>query len=379
MGNEKMKVGMIINLTGAVIAYLIGSGAASGQESMQYYSGWGSVGASVVVALSAFLLIYFTYISYSYAGRTRGLEDIRGVFNFYAGGFFGKVFEFAAWMFNACCYVFMISGFGNVLNQQWGLPIAVGSAIAVVVSVGTAICGLSRIVDVIGKIGPVIIVFILIIGIVSAFKYFPMIAEGNAAINSGEVEVMRAGANPLLAGLSFGGCSLLLVAAFVGRMGNDLRQYQFKYNRIILFGGVFSIIVVSFVMGLNHIGNIQNSATAPIPNLLLANELFQGNAVAGAILGGVFAVIILAAIYSTICPMVWTCVSTFIPDEKSAKYKLASIVGGVVIYIVTLFVPYEVLLNYIMTYCGYFGMIVGLVCIVRYVMVRMKDKETNQA
>lgn len=31
----------MLNLIGAMFAYLIGSGFASGQETMQYFSGWG--------------------------------------------------------------------------------------------------------------------------------------------------------------------------------------------------------------------------------------------------------------------------------------------------------------------------------------------------
>lgn len=366
-GNKKMGFGMLINLIGALFAYLIGSGFATGQETMQYFSGWGSVWATVVVGVITSLMMYFAYVSYAYAGRTRGIADLAGVYNFYAGRAAGKLFETFAWLFNACCYVFMVSGFANVMHQQWGVPIAVGGAAAVAVSVGTAVMGLNRMVDVIGKIGPVIVGFTLIIGIISAFQYYPLIAEGNAAINSGEVPVTRAGANVWLSGLSFGGCCLLLVSAYVGRMGNDLREYNFKYTKLILGAGAFGIPFCSVIMGLNHIGNIKEASTAAIPNLLLANNFF------GAI-GDVFAVIILAAVYSTMCPIIWTCASMVIKDEKSLTYKLFCVIGGIAVYFVTLFVPYQTLLNYIMTYSGYSGTIVFLVCVIRYFMIKAKDK-----
>ena len=40
MGNKKIGLGLMLNLIGAMFAYLIGSGFASGQETMQYFSGW---------------------------------------------------------------------------------------------------------------------------------------------------------------------------------------------------------------------------------------------------------------------------------------------------------------------------------------------------
>lgn len=53
MGNKKIGLGLMLNLIGAMFAYLIGSGFASGQETMQYFSGWGSVWTSLGVAVIA--------------------------------------------------------------------------------------------------------------------------------------------------------------------------------------------------------------------------------------------------------------------------------------------------------------------------------------
>ena len=373
MGNKKIGLGLMLNLIGAMFAYLIGSGFASGQETMQYFSGWGSVWASLGVAAIALLLSCLAYIAYSYAGRTRGLKDLAGIYDFYAGNVFGKLFQVFAWLFNACCYMFMISGFGNVFHQQWGISIPIGSAIGVVLSVTIAVMGLNKIIDIIGKVGPIIVLFTLFIGIVPAFKYYPMIVEGNAAINSGDVDVIHAGSNWVTAGLSFGGCNLLLVSAFVGTIGYNLREYKFIYNQLIMIISSGGIMLVSFLMGLNHIGNIQAAVQASIPNLLLANSVFGGNA--GIILSLLFAIIILAAIFSTICQMLWTCASMLAKDDKSKKYKLICVIAGICVYIITLFVPYETLLNYIMTYCGYSGCVVAVVCIVRYFIIKSRDKK----
>ena len=80
MGNKKIGLGLMLNLIGAMFAYLIGSGFASGQETMQYFSGWGSVWTSLGVAVIALLLSCLAYIAYSYAGRTRGLKDLAGIY-----------------------------------------------------------------------------------------------------------------------------------------------------------------------------------------------------------------------------------------------------------------------------------------------------------
>lgn len=370
MSNKQMSIGKQTTLIGALLAYLIGSGFATGQETMQFFSGWGSVWACMLVGIITFFMMYLAYTAYAYAGRTRGIDDVSGIFKLYAGSIGGKIFEAFAWSFNASCYMFMVSGFGNVLHQQWGIPIAFGSAIAVIISVSTAAAGLNKMIDIIGRIGPVIVGFTIVVGIISAFTYYPQIADGNTAINNGEVNVTRAGANAITAGLSFGGCCLLLVSAMVGRMGTELRDYQFKYTNIILGLASLAFVFGSIIMGLNHIGNIHAASTAAIPNLLLANEIF------GAV-GGLFAIIILVAVYSTLCPIIWTCVSMFIKDEKSLKYKLTCAVAGTCVYFITLYVPYQTLLNYIMTYFGYSGALVCAVVVARYFTIKAKDKKEN--
>ena len=370
MGKEKMRIGLLASLAGALLAYLIGSGTASGQESMQYFTSWGSVGGTLTVMVINAVVMFCTFRAYPYAGR-HGTSDLAGVCEFYCGKVVGKLFTAFAWIFNTCCFFFMISGFGSTLNQQWGLPLWAGYLIAVALAVGTAVMGLQGIVNIIGKIGPVVVTFLFLLGVIAAFRFFPHIPDGIVLIKSGQVELLQAGANPVLAGLSFGGCSILLVAAYMASIGKKLAAYKKKYTIILCAIGALAITVTVGILGLCHLGNVERSATAAIPNLLIANDIFG---VASSILGPVFAIIILLSIYSTFCPMLWTCVSTIIKDEKSFKYKLTCILSGVGVFIVDLFIPYETLVNVIMTYCGYTGSVVFIVLTIRWIMVSRKDK-----
>ena len=370
MGKEKMRIGLLASLAGALLAYLIGSGTASGQESMQYFTSWGSVGGTLTVMVINAVVMFCTFMAYTYAGR-HGTSDLAGVCEFYCGKVVGKLFTAFAWIFNTCCFFFMISGFGSTLNQPGGLPLWAGYLLAGALAVGTAVMGLQGIVNIIGKIGPVVVTFLFLLGVIAAFRFFPHIPDGIVLIKSGQVELLQAGANPVLAGLSFGGCSILLVAAYMASIGKKLAAYKKKYTIILCAIGALAITVTVGILGLCHLGNVEQSATAAIPNLLIANDIFGA---ASSILGPVFAIIILLSIYSTFCPMLWTCVSTIIKDEKSFKYKLTCILSGVGVFIVDLFIPYETLVNVIMTYCGYTGSVVFIVLTIRWIMVSRKDK-----
>lgn len=366
MNGKKMSLGMIVTYTGAMMAYQIGSGFASGQETVQYYSSWGSIGAAVGVMVLNIIIASCTFIAYAYAGRVHNLKDMDEICTFYVGKRVSKLFVIFAWVFNACCYLFMISGFGSTLHQQFGINLKVGVLIAAVISVGTGILGLKKLVNIIGKIGPVIAVFSLVIGLTSATFCFPHVGKGLELIASGQVEVLTAGPNWIFAGLSLGGCTVLLTSAFNAKFGIELKEYEFKYTKIILLTCIVLLAAISLLMGVNHIGNIEESVNASIPNLLLANRMVPG-------LDIVFAIIILLAIYTTICSIVWSCASTFEPDEGSKKYKLICVLIGLVGWGIAANIPYELLVNYIMTYCGYTGMIVFVCITIRYFMIRSKE------
>ena len=110
----------------------------------------------------------------------------------------------------------------------------------------------------------------------------------------------------------------------------DQREYKFGRFKMILFTGAFFISTVSVLMGLNHLGNIEEAATVAIPNLALASHIMGS-------VGTLFAVVIILAIYSTICPSLWNTINFFIKDDKSPKYKIAIVGFGVLTYVCLLY------------------------------------------
>lgn len=364
-GNKKMGIGLILNTTGAILAYEIGAGFASGQEIMQFFSNWGSVGGIFEIAIIFTVFLSLAYIGISYIGRTREAKDIKEVYNIIGGKYLGRLLSFFVWGYNLGCYFFMISGFGNVLHQQFGMSIPLGSAIAVVVSAGTALLGLKKMVEIIGKIGPVIVVISLALGIASAFWTYPHINEGIELMQNGTVEVTRAGHSIFLSALSYTGVCLLIPMAYVASLGHAFKEYRFSDTKLIIVSGIVSYIICCVVLALNYIGNIAECAKSAIPNLVLANYFFSG-------VGVVFSIIVLLSVYSTMCPILWTCASMIWSNDNSLPYKAFIVVCSVVVYLITLYIPYEVLLNKIMTYFGYTGAFSGFIIVYRYIVLKIQ-------
>lgn len=144
----------------------------------------------------------------------------------------------------------------------------------------------------------------------------------------------RAGHSILLSAISYTGTCILIPMAYVAQLGHELSPYREKDTRRIMMLSTLSYGLCCILLGLNYLGNIAECSVAAIPNLVLANHLIGGA-------GIVFSVIIMLAIYSTMCPILWTCASMLWSNEKSLPYRAFIVACGVVVYFVVLFIPFR--------------------------------------
>ena len=131
----------------------------------------------------------------------------------------------------------------------------------------------------------------------------------------------RAGHSILLSAISYTGTCILIPMAYVAQLGHELSPYREKDTRRIMMLSTLSYGLCCILLGLNYLGNI-------------ADHLIGGA-------GIVFSVIIMLAIYSTMCPILWTCASMLWSNEKSLPYRAFIVACGVVVYFVVLFIPFR--------------------------------------
>ena len=88
-----------------------------------------------------------------------------------------------------------------------------------------------------------------------------------------------------------------------------------------------------------------------VPNLALSGLL-------GPVAQGIFVVMIILAIYTTACPMMWGFCRKITTDEKSLKYRVCIIALTVLGMIATHYFRLGDLINFIYSMSGYVGAIV---------------------
>ena len=360
---NKMNYGRVITFAGAVLAFLIGSGFASCQEILQYCAAYQY--EMILVGLTIIPIMIFANHCFIVAGNSQKFDKGSQVFQFYCGPFIGTLFDYFAAIFCYMSFVVMLGGIGATVEQHFGMSNTLGAIIMACLACGTVIFGLNTIVDIIGKIGPFIAIISLLIGLGTLLSSISQVPQGAELIKTGQVTVMKASTNWFFAGCSYGGFCLVWLAGFMAKLGSDNRMKELQLGQII---GVTMLILACVVVGFAQVANIQSVAGTQVPNLILAQSLAP-------VLAHGFAIIIVLAIYTTACPLLWT-VSARFTDEGSGKFKLLTVVLGVIGCLVALKVPFNTLVNYIYVINGYVGALLILLMGIKYIQIRRTAKNT---
>lgn len=318
--NEKIHWSDVIAFGGAIMAFVIGAGFASGQEVMQFFTHlglWGSIGAGAVAMA---LFGWFSAVILE-DGRKLQLEDANQIFAYYCGKKIGVFFEWFVPILLFMVVSIMISGAGATVSEHYGINPNYGRIGMALFTLLTVLLGLKKLVNIIGYIAPVIIFFTMSMGIISIMKNPAGIFEADSVLKN--IEISGASSNWAFSGVLYGAFSLVGLMPFTAGMGK-----QAKNKKDTLFGGIFggvTFVVGALILSTGLLANIGEVYDKQIPSLAVASGIFP-------VMGTIFSVMLLAGIYTTAVPMLWTAVSRVTTDETSKKYRITAIVMTIISY-----------------------------------------------
>ena len=356
MNKQKVNLKQVILFAGAFIAFLIGSGFATGQEIMQYFVAYGYQGIAGVIV--AFILFLYVGVSFITVGQEHKFPKGSDVYTYYCGKYIGKFYDYFSIAFIYMSFIVMVGGAGATMHQQYGLPIAVGGIGLAILAGGTVLFGLNKIVDVIGVIGPVVCVMAILLGLSAIIMNPEGLSKANEIIPN--MELMKASSNWVFAALSYVGFCMLWLATFMSQMGKTANSKKVASLGAILGATGFSLAVIVVALGL--MANIEQVAGSLVPSLILAGNIHPVVAI-------IFSLTVAGGIYTTAVPLLWT-VTSRIADEKSNTFKLLTIVLALIGAIIGLKVPFDRLVNLIYVINGY----VGILLLILMVFKSIKNK-----
>ena len=258
-------------------------------------------------------------------------------------------------------YFVMIAGAGATMKQQYGISEIVGAIIMAVLSGGTVAFGLKNIVKILGKIGPVVVIISIFLGLYAIFTNFGGLAEGHAIV--GELQKTKASTNWFFSSLSYIGFCMLWLTAFVAALGKQANSKKEGGLGIFLLGFTLAVIIVS----LGLLANIKELANSQIPSLILAAKIHPAFAT-------VFSIIVIAGIYTTAVPLLWTASSRVVSDDTTTKFKISTIVLAAIGCFIGLKVPFDKLVNVVYVLNGYVGFLLFFIMLVKSI-IRIKNSK----
>ncbi|MBP2633540.1 MAG: hypothetical protein H6Q70_4168 [Firmicutes bacterium] len=342
MRKESISLKKVVLLAGALCAYWIGSGFATGQEVLQFFTTSGTNGIIAALIFLA-LMSYLTYALYG-IGQKKKFENPYDVFEYYCGKVIGQVYIWYSVLLVYAIFVVMLAGGGATIEQYYGIPTYIGTGVIALLALGTTVLGVEKVIDIIGVIGPVKIIFVAIVGIAGIITLFgqpTLLSEASNLMPT--LGFKSASSNWAWSGALYAFLALMVSIPFQVDCGASAGSV--KEARMAGFVGTvaFTIAIISLVIG--ELVYYKLIVGQQVPTLAIANHISP-------VLGLIFSVLIVLSIYSAVASFLLMTVRKFAAD-KTKKFKIIAIILTVIGMFFGGIIPFDKLVNILYPIAGY--------------------------
>lgn len=304
----------------AYMSVVIGGGFASGNEVLQFFTGYGLAGiaGSVVAAvLFAFLGMHIARISsIMQAGSHK--QVLYSLFGQQAGFVVDIILSFFLYGVG----VVMLAGAGSTLAQQFGLAPLVGSILMTVLVIGTLCLNVKGIINLISAVMPFLLIMVLAITVYSIYTSTGTQEELSQVATEVQVITFLGAEVPnwALSGLLYASFNIAVGFPMLAVIGGLT-----KSPKAAALGGIGGGLGLGFLIILLNVGlfaNLDKLLGIEIPTLLLAQQIHPWLAV-------LMSVALICMIYSTAVGMFFAFSARFATPETT-RFKVLSAIFAVV-------------------------------------------------
>lgn len=358
----------VMQFAGTMVGTLIGSGFASGQEVMQFFTNYGINGIfGSLITMVLFGLLGAVLMNFGYQFKHSKKMD---PFKFFCGKYFGAFFEWFTILFCFLVTVIMISGGGATLNQYFGIPNMIGNIIVALASVVVALLGLRKLVHVLGSIGPVAILFLILIALIALFMNFDNLPNANDMVAAAGDKVVRGVGDSnnwwLVAAVMYVAYNIVAGIPFLSLLGTEAASKKEAIWGGIAGGALLGLCAV--FLNLAMLSTYSKIIEVEVPALQFAQLISP-------IVGLVFVIVLLIMIFNTIVPMLISVANQFAKPQESVTKHRAFIIAIAVIALIVGQLPFSVLVNTIYPFVGYFGVLFMILALAKYIYWAVTGKD----
>lgn len=348
-------------IAGALCSFLIGAGFATGQEALQYFTahGWWGIAAIGLVIL----LFGWVMTSMTEWGRHHQ-DDQADPFLDICGKYIGTVLKVLVPVFIFAVAVTMVAGAGALLHDVVGLPVWAGSSLMAAVLGATLLLGFRRLVEILGRVGPIIIGFVALVSTWVLVREFDALGSANDML--AEYQPPKAMENLFISTVLYCTSVMVMSVPFLASLGKTVGGQKTTAKGGFLAATGFGVVMMLTSLGLMAALPVVHDKAAPL--VLLGAQILP-------LVGYAFSVVTFLGIFTTAAPMLWI-IADQLPTPTPTIYRwvvlgltLAALVGGLVF-------PFGALVGAIYPFIGLFGLVFCLCLMVWQVRRRLSTKAT---
>lgn len=296
----------VIKYAGAFIAWVIGSGFATGQEALQFFSSYGYLSYGVVlINLAGFLFLGQVLLVTGFKHKN---EKPFNHLKYFCGEKIGAIYS---WLIPVTLILIMpvlISGAGATLSEYYGVNPYVGSAVMTILVLCAYLIGFEKLIKIISIIGPFIIIFSLLVGTITIFndyRNFNEVPKYESILSE-----LQTAPHWIISSVLYLSLNFLSGSVYFTELGISAEnQTDAKYGAIF---GALAIILNIAIMNTAILLNGENIVDLAIPVLYLAKKISYS-------LGAVFSIVLILGMFSSCSAMMWSVCNRFTKGGKKGN------------------------------------------------------------
>lgn len=347
-----------IGIAFAVIGVIVGAGFASGQEMLQYFVAFGTTGI-VGVGLAGIVMVVGA-IAMVQLGSYLSADEHTAVYNRISHPIVARLLDVSTVITLFGVGFIMFSGGGANLQQQFGLPTWVGTALIFVAVLAAGFLDVDKVSTLLGFATPFIIILIGVAGIYSLLTVQTPVTQ----LNEASQDVLSTLPNWWLSALNyvgFNGLTAVSMAIVIGGSHLDTRAGGLGG---LLAGVFFSALLVCATVALFLHVDVVGADDMPMLSVINAVHPW---------LGTFMSVVIFLMIFNTALGEFYALakrLSRSRPQRFHPIYVVAVTVGFVLG-----FLPFRQLVAYVFPVLGYLGIIMLVTISVAWFRGRNRIRE----
>ena len=346
----------ILKIAGAFIGVIIGAGYASGQEILQYFTSFGHRGTYAIILVTA-LLAYFGMVMTNIGSRLKATSHKTVIYQI-SGRQLGRIIDGIIIFTLFGTGVLMMAGAGSTLNQQFGLPVFVGSLIIAVIVTISMMLNVEKVISLIASVTPFLLLFIIFIFAYSLSTMDMSFAELKPIAESQD----KSFPNWIMSAINYASLCIALgvsMSLVIGGAEKDSRIAGISG----LIGGLGIGLMVLFAH-LSIFSQVHVVASFDLPLLKIVEEFSP-------VLSIFYAIVLFGMIFNSALGMYYSFVARFF-KMGTKKANIATIISLAIGFACS-FVGFTTLVSKFYTLVGYLGLLLMIILI--YAPFKLKQSK----